>query len=89
MKATQWLLLKLCPVILNGFTGYKFGYENIVYDTVNYMSDQIDLMHQFKQYIEDNPTPLAIGVEPSKNEAEEANNETAVEEIPQPAESVV
>ena len=82
-------LLKLCPVILNGFTGYKFGYENIVYDTVNYMSDQIDLMHQFKQYIEDNPTPLAIGVEPSKNEAEEANNETAVEEIPQPAESVV
>lgn len=49
--------LKLMPVILNGFTGYKMGYENIVYDTVNYMSDQIDLIHQFQQYVADYPTP--------------------------------
>lgn len=49
--------LKLLPVILNGFTGYKMGYENIVYDTVNYMSDQIDLIHQFQQYVAENPTP--------------------------------
>lgn len=74
-------ILKLCTVMLNGFTGYKFGYENIVYDTVNYMQDQIDLMHRFKQYIEDNPTPLTIGIETSKNEVEEAVVETAMEEI--------
>ena len=52
--------LKLMPVILNGFTGYKMGYENIVYDTVNYMSDQIDLIHQFQQFVADNPTPESI-----------------------------
>ncbi len=37
-------LLKLFPVVLNGFMGYKSGYENIVVDTVNYMVDQSDLM---------------------------------------------
>ena len=52
--------LKLMPVILNGFTGYKMGYENIVYDTVNYRSDQIDLIHQFQQFVADNPTPESI-----------------------------
>ncbi len=52
--------LKLMPVILNGFTGYKMGYENIVCDTVNYMSDQIDLIHQFQQYVADNPTPECL-----------------------------
>lgn len=80
-------ILKLCTVMLNGFTGYKFGYENIVYDTVNYMRDQIDLMHRFKQYIEDYPTPLEIGAETAKNEAEEAVVETAMEETFKPAES--
>ena len=54
--------------MLNGFAGYKFGYENIVYDTVDYVNDQIDLMHRFKQYIEDNPIPLTSYVEPLKNE---------------------
>lgn len=44
--------LKLLTVILNGFFGYKFGYENIVVDTTNYISDQIDLMEQFLQYVE-------------------------------------
>lgn len=80
-------ILKLCTVLLNGFTGYKFGYENIVYDTVDYMKDQTDLMHRFKQYIEDNPTPLEIGEETPKNEVEEAVVETVTEEIYRPAES--
>jgi uncharacterized membrane protein len=44
--------LKLLVVVLNGFQGYKFGYENIVIDTVEYMDDQTDLMKQAIQYIE-------------------------------------
>ena len=47
-------LLKLFPVVLNGFMGYKSGYENIVVDTVNYMNDQADLMRQFIHYAEKN-----------------------------------
>ena len=47
--------MKLVSVVINGFCGYKFGYENIVIDTVNYMSDQTDLMAQFEQYVENNP----------------------------------
>lgn len=47
--------LKLMTVVLNGFNGYKFGYENIVFDTVNYMNDQTDLMQQAAQYIEGHP----------------------------------
>lgn len=51
----NWIMLasyipKLLAVAMNGFTGYKFGYENIVFDTVNYMSDQIDLMRQAVNY---------------------------------------
>ena len=62
------VMLKLLAVVMNGFGGYKFGYENIVFDTVNYMSDQVDLMRQAIQYMED--TPLS---EPEKTppEAEE------------------
>lgn len=48
-------ILKLFPIVLNGFTGYKSGYENIVVDTVNYMNDQSDLMRQFIHYVEKNP----------------------------------
>jgi hypothetical protein len=57
----SWLIfasvcLKLVSVIMNGFAGYKTGYENIVIDTVNYMNGQIDLMQQAIQYIEAHPT---------------------------------
>lgn len=45
-------VLRLMIVVLNGFSGYKFGYENIVYDTVNYMNDQTDLMEQAIQFLE-------------------------------------
>lgn len=73
--------LKLMPVILNGFTGYKMGYENIVYDTVNYMSDQIDLIHQFKQYVADNPTPESFAVpENAEEELPETENTEAQDE---------
>lgn len=69
------VMLKLLAVVMNGFGGYKFGYENIVFDTVNYMSDQVDLMRQAIQYMDD--TPL---VEPEKapHEAEEAEKKTSL-----------
>jgi hypothetical protein len=38
--------LKLVTIIVNGFLGYKMGYENIAVDAVGYMSNQTDLMHQ-------------------------------------------
>ncbi len=44
--------LKVLPVILNGFMGYKMGYENVAVDTVNYMNDQTSMMQQFLQYVE-------------------------------------
>ena len=47
--------LKLLSVIINGFGGYKAGYENIVIDTVNYTDAQTDLMQQAIQYINANP----------------------------------
>lgn len=57
----SWLIfasvcLKLVSVIMNGFGGYRAGYENIVIDTVNYMNGQIDLMEQAIQFSESNAT---------------------------------
>ena len=43
--------LKLLSIVLNGFGGYKAGYDNIVIDTVNYTNAQTDLMQQAVQYI--------------------------------------
>ena len=48
------IILRTLLIILNGFSGYKFGYENIVFDTTNYMNDQTDLMEQALQYFEEN-----------------------------------
>lgn len=39
-------MLKLLTVVMNGFTGFKFGYKNIVFDTANYITDQVDLMRR-------------------------------------------
>lgn len=66
-------LLKLFPVVLNGFFGYKMGYENIVIDTVNYMTDQSDLMQQFVHYVEQTPAP-------EMEAADEPENTTITEE---------
>lgn len=57
VKEPSWAMvatafLKLVVVIFNGFTGYKFGYENIVIDTVNYIADQTDLLEESIKYIE-------------------------------------
>ena len=48
-------MLKVLIVVLNGVAGYKMGYENITVDTINYVSDQKDLLYQFLRYIETHP----------------------------------
>jgi hypothetical protein len=45
------LCIKLLMIVLNGFFGYQTGYENITVHTVDYVHDQIDLLHQFEQYL--------------------------------------
>ena len=42
------VVIKLLTVALNGFLGYRRGYDNIAIDTINYTEDQIDLLEQFK-----------------------------------------
>ena len=52
--------LKLVAVTIHGFEGYKAGYDNIAFDTVNFLESQSDLMAQAVQYIEsqeETPTP--------------------------------
>lgn len=44
-------VIKLLVVVMNGFAGYKLGYENIVVDTENYIDAQMLLMDQAMQYI--------------------------------------
>lgn len=39
-------LMRILAVVVNGFSGYQFGYDNITVDRVNYMKDQCDLMEQ-------------------------------------------
>lgn len=38
--------LKLLTVVTNGFTGYKFGYENVTVDAVSYLNDRSDLLEE-------------------------------------------
>ena len=47
------IVLRSLLFVLNGYSGYKFGYENIVFDTTNYLNDQTDLMEQAIQYFEE------------------------------------
>lgn len=68
--------LKVLLVVLNGFMGYKMGYENIVVDTVEYMNDQVDLMNQLIQYIEAHPEP-----EIAEDEGETPKEEDCIKEI--------
>ena len=44
------LFIKLLPIIINGFSGYKLGLEGKIITDVNYMNDQMDLMQQAIQY---------------------------------------
>lgn len=42
--------IKLLTVALNGYAGFRRGYDNIAVDTVNYTEDQIDMLEQFKKW---------------------------------------
>lgn len=53
-EAFAAVTLKLLTIVINGFSGYKFGYENIVVDTVDYLSDQTDLLEQAYNFIKKN-----------------------------------
>ena len=55
--------IKLLTVALNGYTGYRRGYDNIAVDTVNYTEDQIDMLEQFKKWRE--PETVVIAVDTS------------------------
>lgn len=44
--------IKVSMIILNGYFGYKFGFENVVFDTVHYMEGQQDLMRQTMTFCE-------------------------------------
>jgi hypothetical protein len=47
----MYMLVSCVPIVLNGFTGYKFGYENIVFDTVNYTDAQSSVIEEFLQEV--------------------------------------
>lgn len=70
--------LKLLPIVLNGFLGYKSGYDNITIATVNYMGDQADLLQRAIQYIESTPEPVQSN-EKEVSETVEKTDETAPE----------
>ena len=48
--------LKLATVVINGFDGYREGFNNITIHTVNYVNNQSSLMQQAIQYIKSHPT---------------------------------
>ena len=44
-----YMLVCTVPIVLNGFTGYKMGYENIIFDTVEYTEAQALVIQDFLQ----------------------------------------
>lgn len=75
-------LMKILPVVLNGFFGYKMGYENITIDTVHYVNDQSDLLQQFRQYVAEFPVPVPKyalnGLPDTAVETESANEQEKI-----------
>lgn len=47
-------VVKTLVVIINGFNGYRLGFANIAVDTVDFISDQTDLLEEATKYIEHN-----------------------------------
>jgi hypothetical protein len=50
-ERVMYMIVSCVPIILNGFNGYKFGYENIVFDTVNYTDAQSSVIEEFLQEV--------------------------------------
>ena len=57
--------LKVLFVVLNGFAGYRDGFENITVDTVDYTNNQIDLIELFIKWTKRVP----VGIEEKKEVA--------------------
>ena len=49
---------KVLFVVLNGFAGYRDGFENITVDTVDYTNNQIDLMELFIKWTKRVPVEI-------------------------------
>ena len=45
--------IRLLPIILNGFFGYKFGYDLIAKTTTDYITDQADFLEEFEKNTKD------------------------------------
>ena len=69
-------VVKLITIVTNGVLGYKFGYENIVIDTVDYMADQETLLREALEYFaeENSAAEAAEGI------TEAAEEETTAED---------
>lgn len=55
-----YTLTSIAPVVLNGFGGYKFGYENIVFDTVGYTDAQSAVIEEFLQEVGKKEEPKKV-----------------------------
>lgn len=55
------VMVKIMMIIFNGFSGYKYGFENISYDTANYINDQSQLMEQFIEYVNRHKPDSEVG----------------------------
>lgn len=66
--------LKLLTVALNGYAGYRRGYDNIAVDSVNYAEDQIDLLEEFKKWRGTEEIPTYIPTEAPLLEANITND---------------
>jgi hypothetical protein len=49
LENVMYTLACIVPIVLNGFTGYKMGYENIIFDTVEYTEAQSLVIQDFLQ----------------------------------------
>lgn len=63
--------LRTMTAAISGFNGYKFGLENIIFDTCHYIDDQTDLMKQFLVYVESHPIEVDV------NDIEQVNDYVA------------
>jgi hypothetical protein len=53
-------VIRVCCVVVQGALGYKFGFENIVINTVDYMSNQAEIINRALQYFADNPIEAEV-----------------------------
>ena len=47
--------VKVAPILLSAYTGYKAGYNNIYVDTVSYINDQSTHLNNYIKWVNTNP----------------------------------